>query len=89
LNELRNGVIIDDNYKTAPAKVRLLKAGSISTVEISIYEGKNRQVRKMFEAVGHRVIRLKRTAFGHVNLGDLKEGQWKHLNEDEIKFLKG
>jgi pseudouridine synthase len=88
LVRLEKGIIID-NFKTAPAKVRLLKSGSVSTVEISIYEGKNRQVRKMFEAVGHKVIKLKRTAFGSINLQGLKEGQWEYLTKDEIKFLKG
>jgi pseudouridine synthase len=91
INKLKSGVIID-GYKTAPAKVKLLNQKetrqNISSVQISIYEGKNRQVRKMFEAVGHNVIKLKRISFGEINLVDLKSGQWKYLTEDEIKFLK-
>ena len=91
INKLKSGVIID-GYKTAPAKVKLLNQKetrqNISSVQISIYEGKNRQVRKMFEAVGHNVIKLKRISFGEINLVDLKSGQWKYLTDDEIKFLK-
>ncbi|NLB33600.1 MAG: rRNA pseudouridine synthase [Tissierellia bacterium] len=87
INKLRSGVLIDDN-KTAPAKVKLLNKGDKSKVQISIYEGKNRQVRKMFDALGHSVIKLKSLSFGNINLGDLSVGQWKYLTDDEIKFLK-
>lgn len=90
INKLKAGVLID-GCKTAPAKVKLLKQKenlNTSSVQISIYEGKNRQVRKMFEAVGHNVIKLKRISFGDINLGELKSGQWKYLSDDEIKFLK-
>lgn len=85
---LRAGVIIED-YTTAPAKVKLLNNfKDKSKVEISIYEGKNRQVRKMFDTVNHKVFNLKRIAFGKINLGKLELGQWKELNEEEINFLK-
>ena len=90
INKLRAGVMTD-GYKTAPARVRLLNQKdnpNISSVQISIYEGKNRQVRKMFETIGHNVIKLKRISFGDINLGELKSGQWKYLSDDEIKFLK-
>ena len=88
INKLRNGVLID-GYKTAPAKVKLLKkTQKNSFVQISIHEGKNRQVRKMFEKVGHRVIKLKRLSFGNINLDGLREGQWKYLTDDEIEYLK-
>lgn len=88
INKLSEGVIIDD-YKTAPAKVRLLKNhGNKAKVEISIYEGKNRQVRKMFDTVNHKVINLTRIAFGKINLGKLESGQWIELSDEEIKFLK-
>lgn len=88
INKLKTGVSIED-YKTAPAKVKLLKyTGNTSTVQISIYEGKNRQVRKMLDAVGHQVRTLKRVSFGEIGLDNLKPGSWAYLNEDEIKFLK-
>ncbi len=59
----------------------------ISIIEITIHEGRNRQVRKMFEALGHPVLRLKRTGVGGIVLGDLKEGAWRKLNEAEIREL--
>ncbi|HBC30415.1 MAG TPA: pseudouridine synthase [Clostridiales bacterium] len=88
INMLRNGVLID-GYKTAPAKVKLINQSQMNTsVQISIHEGKNRQVRKMFKKIGHRVIKLKRISFGNINLGGLSEGQWKYLTDDEVKYLK-
>ena len=86
---LKNGVKIED-YKTAPARVKLIKHSvNTSTVQVSIYEGKNRQVRKMLDAVGHSVLSLKRISFGQINLDDLKPGTWAYLNNEEINFLKG
>jgi 23S rRNA pseudouridine2605 synthase len=88
ITTLKSGVIIDD-YKTAPAKVKLLKYGNNKTqIQISIYEGKNRQVRKMLDVVGHNVRTLKRISFGEITLGDLKTGSWKNLSDEEIQFLK-
>lgn len=88
LEKLKTGVFIED-YKTSPAKVRLINSiNNSSEVEISIYEGKNRQVRKMFEAVGHNVSKLKRVSFGKINLKGLSLGQWAYLAEEEIQFLK-
>jgi len=60
-----------------------------STVQITIHEGKNRQVRKMFKAVGNNVLKLKRISVGAVKLGNLKSGQWRFLTEREIDILKG
>lgn len=88
INKLKTGVVIDD-YETAPAKVNLMKyKDNSSIVQISIHEGKNRQVRKMFDAVGHSVKTLKRISFGEINLDDLKTGSWKYLSNKEIEFLK-
>lgn len=88
LHTLRNGVLIE-GYTTAPAKVQILKeTGGTSTLEIQIYEGKNRQVRKMCEAVGHRVLQLERVAIGNVQLGRLKPGHYRKLTKQEIDYLK-
>lgn len=88
INRLINGVVIED-YKTAPAKAKLLKYNNNkSLVQVSIYEGKNRQVRKMFDAIGHSVRSLKRISFGEINLGELKIGSWENLSKEEIQFLK-
>ena len=60
----------------------------LSTVEISIHEGKNRQVRKMCKAINHPVLRLKRVAMGKITLNDCKVGEYRHLTEAEVNYLK-
>ena len=88
LRRLRAGVVIDGKI-TSPAKVRLIRYETFDTVLlISIHEGRNRQVRKMLEAVGHQVVSLKRVEFGPISLGDLPRGQWRKLTETEISRLK-
>jgi 23S rRNA pseudouridine2605 synthase len=87
LKIFRSGVKIDD-FTTSPAKIKILnKSKERSTVEITIHEGRNRQVRKMCQAIGHPVISLKRIAVGSLSLGDLEEGNWRYLNDSEIKSL--
>ena len=87
INTLRRGVIVDGRM-TSPAEVRLIRYEAFDTVLlISIHEGRNRQVRKMVNAVGHQVVSLKRVEFGPVSLGDLPYGTWRHLTEDEIRKL--
>lgn len=84
----RNGVMIED-YVTAPAELKLIKySGNNSLVDITIHEGKNRQVRKMCSAIGHPVIKLKRIRIGKIELGELKKGTWRYLTADEITYLK-
>lgn len=88
IKKLKTGVVIDSG-KTAPANVKFIKhIKSKSLIQISIYEGKNRQVRKMFEAVGHSVKLLKRVSFGKITLGGLEVGSWTYLSSEEIEFLK-
>lgn len=88
MNKLRNGVYIDDNFKTSPAKAEILDAYDGHTfVKITIHEGKNRQVRKMFEAIGNTVVGLQRTSIGTVELGNLPLGRWRHLTSHEINYL--
>lgn len=89
LGKLRKGVDIG-GFITSRANVKILKEAERSTiVEIQIYEGKNRQVRKMFAAVGNPVQELERTAIGNVRLGRLKEGHYRKLSQAEIAYLKG
>ncbi len=86
---LCRGVEIDGK-KTAPAKVEQLKSSKkIYEVKLTIHEGRNRQVRKMLEAVGAEVLALKRVAVGGVTLGNLPEGKWRHLKEVEVDKLRG
>lgn len=87
LNLLRRGITIED-YKTSPAEVEILDAEKgVTTIKITIHEGKNRQVRKMFDAVGCRVIELKRISIGTVELGTLPLGRWRYLTSHEISYL--
>ncbi len=88
LNNFEKGLRIE-NYITAPAKIKILKKSKDScTVEITIREGKNRQVRKMCDAIGHPVLELKRIKMGRINLGDLEVGNWRYFTEREIDYLK-
>jgi pseudouridine synthase len=86
---LVNGVMLDDGM-TAPAKVtnvRPTKTGETSFL-ITIHEGKNRQIRRMLEALGHRTLRLKRERFGPLRLGELKPGETRRLSPDEVRSIK-
>ena len=86
--QLERGVLID-GIKTAPARVRILKQDQHHTrCEIRIHEGRNRQVKKMFEAVGKEVEFLKRVAVGDLRLGGLKRGEYRFLNNYEVEYLK-
>ena len=88
LAQLRKGVEID-GVKTAKAKVKLVDfKDNISRFEMTIHEGRNRQIRKMFEAVGEEVIFLNRVSVGNVRLGGLARGTYRYLNDDEIEYLK-
>ena len=87
ITALTTGIIIDDR-KTAPAGVRIVsKEENRVVLEIILYEGRNRQIRKMCEALGLEVARLKRTAIGSIKLGMLKQGEWRNLHEDEVRKL--
>jgi 23S rRNA pseudouridine2605 synthase len=83
LRALRDGVELEEG-RTAPAKVRRVSA---DTLEITIHEGRKRQVKRMCEAVGHPVKRLERIAFGPLSLGDLPRGRWRRLNDAEVDRL--
>jgi 23S rRNA pseudouridine2605 synthase len=84
LRALREGVDLDDG-RTAPAKVRQLKAG---VLELTIHEGRNHQVKRMCEAVGHRVRTLTRVRFGPLRLDDLPEGGHRRLKRTEVEALR-
>lgn len=86
--QLERGVLID-GVKTAPARVKILKQDQHHTrCEVTIHEGRNRQVKKMFEAVGKGVEFLKRVAVGDLRLGGLKRGEYRFLNDYEVEYLK-
>lgn len=86
---LRRGVDIGDKRKTAPAEIEIVRqSDSISVVIVKIHEGRNRQVRRMMEAVGHDVVKLERTAVGNLKLGHLKTGRYRKLSDNEVHYLR-
>lgn len=86
--DLRSGVIIDGR-KTYPADLRVLKRSEkFSLFHLTIHEGRNRQVRKMCEAVGYPVLALKRISVGKLKIGDLKLGEYRKLTKEEVGYLK-
>ncbi len=88
LRRLRAGVMLDGRL-TSPAQVRVVREEAFSTsVLVTIHEGRNRQVRRMFEAVDHQVLALRRVGFGPIQLGDLPRGRWRRLTEAEIRALQ-
>ena len=90
IKKLEKGVMIDD-YISAPAKITLTDRNNnrkTSSLLVCIHEGKNREIRKMFETVGYKVIRLHRIKEGNLELGDLKSGEYRQLKPFEIKKLK-
>ena len=86
---LRQGVKIED-YVTKPAKVKILKTDlekNFSRLEITIHEGKNRQVRKMCEAIGHSVLALHRSKIADIGVKDLPLGKWRYLSDKEVRKI--
>lgn len=91
VEQLRKGINIED-YTTKPAKVRILKIEeekNQSRLEITIHEGKNRQVRKMCEAINHKVLALHRSKIAGIGVKDLPLGKWRYLKEKEIERIVG
>ncbi|MDR2879029.1 MAG: rRNA pseudouridine synthase [Fusobacteriales bacterium] len=84
LARLEKGILID-GQKTAPAKI---KKTDDAEVKVSIFEGRNRQIRKMFENLHYNVKELKRVTIGEFKIGNLKPGEYRKLTEDEIEYIK-
>ncbi|MDN5326418.1 MAG: rRNA pseudouridine516 synthase [Moorella sp. (in: firmicutes)] len=85
----RQGIILNDGYRTLPGELTILRSGPESEVELTIYEGKYHQVKRMFEAVDKRVTYLKRIAMGPLRLDEpLKPGEYRELTEEEISKLR-
>lgn len=88
IKAFENGLKIE-NYITSPAKINIIKQiNDNAVVEVTIREGRNRQVRKMCDAIGHPVIELKRIKMGRIHLGDLEVGNWRYFTEREVNYLK-
>lgn len=87
IKTLEKGVLIDGK-KTAPCKVKVRKKEKDSSIiELTIHEGKNHQVKKMFEAIGFKVLKLKREKLAFLNLSGLKPGEYRYLSIKEVKML--
>jgi 23S rRNA pseudouridine2605 synthase len=88
INKLRRGVRLDDGFKTAPAQIKELKGTDKNGwYEVTLYEGHNQQIRKMFDSVGHSVVKLKRIAIGSINYDRLPVGAYRELDADEVKNI--
>ena len=88
IGKLENGIRLDDGM-TAPAKIRVVKTMKANTwLDITIHEGRKRQVRRMFERVGHSVIKLTRIKISSLRLSNLKAGEYRYLTNDELDRLK-
>ena len=86
---MSSGVVLDDGVRTAPCVIHVVTDEPERTVlEITLHEGRNRQIRRMCEAVGLEVVRLKRSAEGPVKLGMLQPGQYRELKKSEVTALK-
>lgn len=87
IERFENGLKIED-YTTSKARLEVItKKAHNAVIHVTIHEGKNRQVRKMCDAIGHRVLSLKRISIGPIALGSLPEGKWRSLTSEEIEHL--
>lgn len=89
IEDFRNGIILDDGYKTLPAELEIIQPGFISKVNLTIQEGKYHQVKRMFETIKTKVVYLKRVSMGPLKLDEsLETGEFRELTEEEINLLK-
>ncbi len=89
INKLRRGTVLPDGFKTAPAEIEILKpTDKNGWFRVTLFEGHNQQIRKMFDSVGHSVVKLKRVAIGHIKDDWLKVGEFRKLLPEEIKAFK-
>ena len=89
IERLRRGVVIGEGERAARAEVReRRKTGNNTWFEVKLYEGRNQQVRRMFDAIGHSVVKLTRSQIGPLQLGSLRAGEWRHLTPREVSQLK-
>ena len=87
LTKFRKGLMIDGK-KTSPAKIKIMKNYETESIlEIEINEGRNRQIRKMCEAINHPIKKLKRVSIGEISIGGLEFGEWRYLDKDEMEYI--
>lgn len=89
INKLRRGILLEDGFKTAPAEIKELNSTENNGwYEVTLREGHNQQIRKMFDAVGHSVVKLKRISIGHIKDARIAVGAYRLLDEEEIEQFK-
>lgn len=89
VDQFKEGLTLEDGYRTKPSELSIIQSSDITKIELVITEGKFHQVKRMFEAIGKKVIYLKRTAIGEITLDDsLKLGETRKLTAEEIQYLK-
>lgn len=89
--KLKKGIVLDDGYKTMPAKVKIKEKDEMkkqTTLDLTICEGKNRQVKRMIEALGYKVTRLHRTQLGCIRVDGMSQGDYRRLKPHEVKMLR-
>jgi 23S rRNA pseudouridine2605 synthase len=88
LERIRRGVVLDDGVKTAPAKItKVYETGSNAWFEIILHQGRNQQIRRMFDLIGHSVVKLRRSRIGFLRDADLRPGEWRMLTPHEVRRL--
>jgi 23S rRNA pseudouridine2605 synthase len=89
LERLRRGITLDDGERTAPAEIkRLEESETNSWFEVVLHQGRNQQIRRMFDAIGHSVVKLRRTKIGFLADEALRPGQWRFLSQAEVARFK-
>lgn len=88
INKLRRGVLLEDGFKTSPCEIKVLKPTKTNAwYEITLYEGHNLQIRKMFDSIGHSVVKLRRLAIGNIRDEQMPIGSYRILSEKEAKDI--
>ncbi len=88
IRKLSRGVVLEDGFKTAPAEIKILKpTDKNGWYEVTLFEGHNQQIRKMFDTIGHSVVKLRRIKIGDLNLATLRTGGSRKLSPDEVSNL--
>ncbi len=88
LNRFRSGIMLDGR-KTKPCQAKIIKViNDCHYIEVKLHEGRNRQIRRMFEKMDYKVLRLRRVEYAGLNLGNLRTGEWRKLNHQEVSKLK-
>jgi 23S rRNA pseudouridine2605 synthase len=88
LDRLRRGMKLDGS-RSAPCEVKAIRTGNNSWYEVTLHQGRNRQIRRMFEAIGHPVMKLRRIRIGFLEDSQLRPGSWRHLTSSEVKQFYG